>query len=107
MNTEIQKLFARRRWCYFIPLDSFVEGMGYRPSIVFEGEPGHYPHGDWPYEGKPGQHNPWFWGPTREDAVNAANEQNERLGISKRLAVEIIASSMAVDETPRAARRRA
>jgi len=72
-----EKLFATRRYCYFIPLDGFVEGHGWRPSVVFEGEPGHYPNGDWPYEGKPGQRNPWFWGPDYETAVRMADEMND------------------------------
>jgi len=100
-----EKLFATRRFCYFIPLDGYVEGHGWRPSVVFEGEPGHYPNGDWPYEGKAGQRNPWFWGPDYDGAVREADAMNERMGISKRLAVEIVSSSMAVDKEPRRGNR--
>lgn len=95
---KIAKLFATRRWCYYIPADGFVKGYGYRVSIVFEHESGHFPTGDWPYEGKPGQRAPWWWGNDFNDARAIAEEQNERLGISPREAAEIVASSMGVKE---------
>jgi hypothetical protein len=82
------------RQCYWIPVDSFVEGQGFRASIVIEGEPGHYPTGDWPYDGSPGQRQPYFWGQTYDEAKTIADEQNEKLGISKRDALEIVASTM-------------
>lgn len=96
MSRPIDRLFTSRRFCYFIPVEGHVEGRGWRPSVVFEGEPGHYPNGDMPYEGKPGQTAPWFWGPSYEEAVATADEMNERLGISKMLAVEIVTSSRVV-----------
>ena len=106
-SKELNDLFAKRRHVYFIPLDGHIEGRGWRPSIVFEGEPDHYPSGDWPYTGEPGQKAPWFWGPTYEDAVRQADEMNDKMGISKLLAVEIISSSMAVSKEPRGRRARA
>ena len=96
MEQRITDLFATRRHCYFIPLEGYVEGRGWRPSIVFEGEPGHYPNGTWPYEGKPGQTVPWFWGHDYDKAVQIADDMNERLGVSKKLALEIVNSSMLV-----------
>jgi hypothetical protein len=100
-NKEIAELFTKRRFCYFVPIDGFVAGRGYRPSIVFEGEPGHHPVGTWPYEGKPGQVKPWFWGEDYDAAVKIAEEMNDRLGVSKKLALDIVASSMSVSGEPR------
>lgn len=91
---KIVKLFATRRFCYYIPPDGLVEGDGYRVSIVFEHEPGHYPTGDWPYEAKLDQKMPWFWGHDYAAAVAIADESNDRIGIDKKTSVEIIASSM-------------
>jgi len=102
---ELNELFAKRRFCYFVPIEGFVEGRGYRASVVFEGEPDHYPTGDWPYEGKAGQRAPWFWGPSYEDAQRICADMNDRMGISKKLAVEIVASSMGVSKEPRVGRR--
>lgn len=78
-----------------IPADALIEGRGFRVSIVFENEPGHFPTGSWPYEGKPGQQAPWFWGEDYKIACQLADEQNEIMGISKLEAIKIVASSMA------------
>lgn len=100
-NSTLDELFAKRRFCYFIPAEGYIEGHGWRPSVVFEGEPGHYPTGTWPYEGKPGQSCPYFWGHDYDKAVRICDQQNERMGISKALALEIVTSSMAVSQEPR------
>ena len=105
MNQTTEKLFKTRRYAYFIPAEGYVEGHGWRPSVVFEGEPGHYPNGTWPYEGKAGQSAPWFWGHDYDAACHIADEQNERLGVSKQLALEIVNSSMAVSKEPSVGRR--
>lgn len=91
---RIEKLFAERRWCFDIPESSHVEGYGYRVSIVFEREPGHFPTGTWPFTGAPGEKLPWFCGPTLAEAQAQAAEMNEQLGIDEREAVKIVASSM-------------
>lgn len=101
---HLDELFAKRRWCLFIPLDGHVEGHGWRVSIVFEDEPGHYPTGNWPYDGSPGQKAPWFWGPTYEDAVAEAAEQNAKMGVDLTLAVKIVAASMGADKSRRGRR---
>jgi len=94
MNTN--KLFAEgRRFCYFIPVDAHVEGHGFRPSVVFENVKGHFPNGDWPYEGKADQKMPWFWGHTFEEAQEAANAMNEKLGLNELEVFKIVTSSMA------------
>lgn len=82
------------RICYYIPADGYVEDNGYRVSVVTEDEPGHSPTGTWPYEGKPGQKLPYFWGHDFETAKFIAQEQNAKLGISEDDAFEIVTSSM-------------
>lgn len=82
------------RMVAYIPTDAFVEGHGWRVSIVVEGEDGHRPTGTWPYEGKPGQTAPWFWGQDFETARKMAREYNARLGISEVDAFKIVARSM-------------
>lgn len=83
----LDELF-QRRWCYFIPPDGFVKGKGFRVSIVFENESGHYPTGG---DGK----DPWFWGMTYEEAEETAAEQNEtKLGLTASDVWHIVASSM-------------
>lgn len=72
----------------------YIEGHGYRVSIVKEGETGHYPSGNWPYDGAKGHTLPWFWGPTLEDAEKAAVEYNQKMGISPLEAEKIILRSM-------------
>lgn len=97
-NVHVAKLFATRRFAYFVPVDGYVEGRGYRAAIAFEGEPGYYPSGDWPYEGKVGQKAPWFWGHDYNVACEIAQETNERMGVSRDLALGIVTSSMAAKE---------
>lgn len=84
----VEELFNTRRWCYYIPRSGFVEGRGYRVSIVFEGETGHYPTGG---DGK----EPWFWGDTYEEAEEAAARQNsDQLGLSATDIATIVKSAM-------------
>lgn len=78
----------------FIPGTDFVEGQGFRVAFVVEGEDGYRPTGNWPYEARPGQVLPWFWGPTLMDAERAADDYNERRGIPKEEALKIIHESM-------------
>lgn len=82
------------RMAYFIPLDAHIEGQGYRASLVFENGDGHYPTGTWPYEGKPGQSMPYFWGHDYDKACETADRMNEQLGLSKKEALMIVARSM-------------
>jgi len=72
----------------------FYEGHGFRPVFVIEGETGYHENGTWPYEDKVGQVMPWFFGPTIEDARRQVAQMNERLGISEREAVMIVALAM-------------
>ena len=82
------------RICYYIPADGHIEGRGYRVSIVTENEPGHSPTGTWPYEGRPDQTLPYFWGDDFEAAKLVARDENDRLGLSERDAFDIVTSSM-------------
>lgn len=84
------------RCVYFVPADAHIEGEGFRISVVFEHENGHYPTGTWPYEGKPNQKLPWF---ARTDNYHEAkriiDEMNEDLfGLSPKDASVIVARSM-------------
>jgi len=81
-------------FCYVIPIDGYVEGEGYRVSIAKEGVKGHFPTGDWPYDGKPGQRRPYFWGHDYEQAVKHADDANEAMGVDKKRSIEIIGSTM-------------
>lgn len=94
---RISELLSTRRWVYFVPVEGFIEGRGYRVSIVFEGESGHYPTGDGPESKLPeGQRRaPWYWGETLEQAQDAADAANARLGYTPRDVAIIIGSSMA------------
>lgn len=83
---------SKKRTCFFIPADGYVEGRGFRASIVTEGEPGHTPSGVWPNDGT--KTMPYFWGNDYDAACKIAEEQNERLGLSKRDVLEIVTSSM-------------
>ena len=83
-----------KRWCYFVPETAYVEGHGYRASIVVEGEAGHHPTGTWPYTGNVGETQPYFWGDDYETAKQAMDDQNRRLGLSDRDVYEILISSI-------------
>lgn len=61
---------------------------GFLVVMVTEGEEGYRPTGG---NGK----EPWHWGPTLEDARNAAREFNARMGIDEEDAFRIVARSMA------------
>jgi len=82
------------RMCYFIPQDSYVEGEGYRVSMVTEGVAGHTPTGTWPCS--PSDVRPYFWGHDYADALRRAELQNTRMGLTSDDVSDIIASSMAV-----------
>lgn len=88
------------RMVAYIPADSFVEGHGFRVSIVIENEPGHRPTGDWPYHGKVGERMPWFWGQTFEEAQKAAEAYNLQLEIDPKTACAIVNSSIAAQLAP-------
>ncbi len=100
MSESISKLMSTRRWCYCIPAEGYVEGHGYRVSIVFEYEHGHYPTGDdaW-IAGDKSRKKPWFWGFNYDEARKVAEDMNrERLGLSPRDAALIVTTSMSIKD---------
>ena len=91
---DMTNLLSTRRWVYYIPADAYVPDAGYRVSIVIEHEQGHFPSGDWLYNGEPVKRLPRFWGHDYYDAVKTAREMNEKRGIDAKEAAEIVATSM-------------
>jgi hypothetical protein len=102
---------ADKRLCYYVPRDSFIEGRGYRVSVVREGESGHYPTGTWPYTGVVGETLPYFWGKRDEPdsdanykaACETAASMNERMGHSDKDVMKIVVSSMFKQRNKKAA----
>lgn len=82
------------RMCYYVPEYSYVEGQGFRVSIVHEGVPGHTPTGEWPNDGTGVR--PYFWGGDDYEAACRRAEHFNKLhfGLSKKEANEIVASSI-------------
>jgi len=93
---------AQPRFCYYIPSDGFVDKLGFRVSIVRDGEGGHHPTGGWPYDGKdhsldmPKAVRPWFWGTTFKDAEEVAAKSNALRGVSALDVCNMMMSSMSV-----------
>jgi len=79
-------------YCYYIPSSGYEQGKGWRPSIVIEGQPGHYPNGG-------GDVEPWYWGHDYETACKIAADRNAKMGLSEKDVDRIVASSMG---TPKA-----
>ena len=84
----------RARIVAFIPADGYIDGPGWRVSLVVEGENGHHPTGTWPYAGGVGESLPWFWGHDYDKAVELARDHNRRQGIEPEEALRIVARSM-------------
>ena len=100
MTDTITKLLRTRRWCYWIPETGYVEGHGYRVSIVFEYEAGHYPTGDdaW-IAGDRSKRKPWFWGQDLAAAKKVAEDLNrDQLGLSAREAADLVTTSMSIKD---------
>lgn len=76
------------RKCFYIPADAYVEGKGFVPSVVTEGEPGHAP-----LTGNGAFAEPWYWGDYEAAKAHAALE-NARLGLTAEDVAKIVASSM-------------
>ncbi len=77
-------------YCFLVTETMYVEGKGYRPSIVIEGEPGHYPNGG-------GDVEPWYWGHDIETARGCCDKKNAAMGLAREDVDRIIASSMRSD----------
>jgi hypothetical protein len=78
------------RQCFYIPAGQFDE-LGWIPSVVTEGQPGHQP-----LAGNGPQAQPWHWGRTYPEAVHICNLENvQAFGLTPADAAAIIASSIA------------
>jgi hypothetical protein len=76
---------------------SAAEGRGCRPAQPTEcfwipAEP--YDERGWVPSGRGEQAQPWFWGRTREQALEMAEQENAKLGVTPERAAEIVASSL-------------
>lgn len=80
-------LLAVKRWAYYIPVEAFVPGKGYRVSVVIEGEHGHFPTGT-------ASEPPWFWGMTYAEAEAKAAETNDEIGLSTKDVWAIVGPAM-------------
>jgi hypothetical protein len=90
METAMTGPDLSKAYCYDIhPTQTPHPQHGYIPSIVVEGDPGHYP-----LTGRGEHATPWYWG-NLDTAKKIAAEQNLRLGVDEREALRIIGSSMA------------
>ena len=96
---KTQSIAPQARVILFVDETMFVEGHGFRPVFVVEGEAGFRENGNWPYTGEVGQTSPWFFGPTLDDAKQAVREHNERLGVGEATAFGIVARSMKTKAT--------
>lgn len=86
-RTHVLELLDTRRFCYFVGVESFVEGKGWRPSIVFENEAGHFPNGG-------GDVEPWYWGHDYKGAQEICRKKNLDMGVDEEEVNHIVASSM-------------
>lgn len=77
------------RQCFYIPADAHVDGKGFVPSLVTEGEPGHAP-----LVGSGAFAQPYYWGDTYDKAKATAETENTKLGLTPDDVAEIIISSM-------------
>ncbi len=86
MTNELPEL-RKGRYMWYINPASHEEGKGYRPSIVIEGECGHFPNGG-------GETEPWYWGDDLEQAEAIARQRNARMGLTEADETRILMSSM-------------
>lgn len=76
-----------RTFCFFVSIDCYDKERGFRPSIVFENEPGHYPNGG-------GDVEPWWWGHDYKGAQEICRKKNLEMGVDEDEVNHIVASSM-------------
>ena len=100
-NERVMRLMGERRFCAHIPPDAYVEGHGFRVSIVIEGESGHFPTGDDNWRTGRGR-QPWFWGHDYDEAKAVALSYNrDTLKLTAKDCAEIVTSSIAAEAQPR------
>lgn len=81
-----------RPFCYWIDISQEPPGPnkpGWIPSVVFEGQAGHYP-----MVGRDALSQPWYWGEDLDVARSICREQNDKLGLSPEEVDRIVASSI-------------
>ena len=79
----------RPRHCFAVFPDQRDEG-GFIPSVVYEGEGGHYP-----LRGRGAFAIPWHWGQEYEKALAVCADANRDLGLTEDDVEEIVTSSIA------------
>lgn len=84
----------------WVPVEAFVEGRGWRVSIVWEDEYGHYPTGDWPNDGT-GREPWWVPGPSYEEAEAQVCALNEARGVSRDEQARVLLSSLSAGSRAR------
>ncbi len=89
------------KYCYYVGPETYVKDEGHRAAIVFENIPGYTLTGNWPYDGKPGQVAPYFWGHDLAEAQAQADRVNLDMGVSREEARRIIGSSMSAGPSAR------
>lgn len=90
-DVAVAKLQAKSgpRQCVYVLDSQYVEGRGYVPSMVTEGEAGHSP-----LTGKGELSEPWYWGHDLAKAKQIAAEFNAKLGLTSADVEAIVMSSM-------------
>lgn len=97
------KMSAREapRKCVVILDDLYVEGKGYVPTVVTEGEAGHSP-----LVGSGELSEPWYWGNDKATAEKIADDFNTRLGVTRDDVTEIVISSIGAQNRQEQAKAR-
>jgi hypothetical protein len=86
-------------WCYYIdPMQDPKAHGGFIPSVVEDGEPGH-----WPLLGRGECASPWVWGKTLAEAEAVCAQANEGIGVDRRTAAFIVLRSMGASNRGRRA----
>jgi hypothetical protein len=88
---------TKPRICFYVPPDAYVDGKGFVPSVVTEGEAGHAP-----LAGNGEFAQPYYWGTTYDEAKAHAEAENTKLGLTPDDVSAIILSSMSAQGWPNA-----
>jgi len=82
---------TNKRYAFTLVEEQRAQSGGYIPCIAIEGETGYYP-----MSGQGEFAAPWDWGKDRELAQKLCDERNEKMGLSKKEAWELIAGTMRI-----------
>ncbi|KKN89754.1 hypothetical protein LCGC14_0236000 [marine sediment metagenome] len=75
------------QYCFYVDETMFVEGKGFRPSIIVKGQQGHFPNVGAGVK-------PWYWGEDIKTARAITAGRNKRLGLSQADVNKLVAESM-------------